>query len=57
MIWDIVPGVLQSYVGYEAVWLGLGNDGDGSGSINDELADSDETIFYHQILFGVTFSR
>lgn len=57
LIWDIVPGALQSYVGYEAVWLGLGNDGDDTGSIADEVADSDDAIFYQQILFGVTLSR
>lgn len=50
LIWDIIPGALQTYTGYEATWLGLGNDEAG-------VTAAPDANFYHQILFGVTLSR
>ena len=57
LAWDIVPGALRGYVGYEAVWLGLGSDGEGLSTSASAVGESDDSIFYHQILFGVTLFK
>ena len=57
VIHDIVPGALQSYVGYEASWLGLSGDDEGVGAGPAAVDNQGDAIFIHQILFGFTISR
>ena len=57
LAWDIVPGALRGYVGYEAVWLGLGSDGESLSTSASAVGEPEDSIFYHQILFGVTLFK